>query len=49
MKMTIKFCENCGKTSMYAERKGNLIMCTACAMALDYAKAAKEKNYSLFN
>jgi hypothetical protein len=45
----IKTCDKCAKTSAYAERKGNLTLCSACAMAHDYAKASLERNPSLFN
>ena len=47
--MTNKICSTCGKDSVYTERKGELTLCTSCAMAHDYEVARIAKNPSLFN
>ena len=50
MKMTIKTtCAKCGNVANYPEKRDNVWVCSICAASYDYAKAAKEKNYSLFN
>jgi hypothetical protein len=45
----IKTCDICGKASAYAEIKNDVVYCSACAMAHDYAKASANRNPSLFN
>lgn len=48
MKMMNQICD-CGHESGYPETREGQVLCMSCAMSYDYAKAAKAKNYSLFN
>ena len=40
---------DCGHTDIYPENRKGVILCMSCVMAYDYAKSARQGNYSLFN
>ena len=47
---TATACADCaGSLGSYPEIKGSDVVCSQCAMSRDYATAASQRNYGLFN